>query len=127
MNKFIKFKTVADKSNFVAIDNIFMVTTNEIYYTYGDKIESAIINEATYFNIVYQIDSLSNDWIDVRDYVEVKNETSHLFVREKSIKGFIIKYEHYSLKLEHNHLPAEVAVIAMTEEDAEGLIEYLSE
>lgn len=126
MNKFIKFKTVADKPNFVAIDNIFMVTTNEIYYTYGNKIESLIINEDSYSDIVNQIGALSNDWIDVRDYVEDKNETSHLFVREKSIKGFIIKYEHYGLKLEHNHLPAEVAVIAMTEEDAEGLIEYLS-
>ena len=127
MNKFIKFKTVADKSNFVAIDNIFMVTTNEIYYTYGNKIESAIISENTYFDIVNQINSVNSDWIDVRDYVTDKNETSHLFVREKSIKGFIIKYEHYGLKLEHNQLPAEVAVIAMTKEDAEGLIEYLSE
>lgn len=126
MNKFIKFKTVADKSNFVAIDNIFMVTTNEIYYTYGDKIESAIINEATYFNIVNRINSVNSDWIDVRDYVTDKNETSHLFVRKKSIKGFVIKYESYGIKLEHNHLPAEVAVIAMTAEDAEGLIEYLS-
>lgn len=127
MNKFVKFKTVADKPNFVAIDNIFMVTTNEIYYTYGDKIESAIIGENTYSSIVNQIGALNNDWIDVRDYVTDKNETSHLFVREKSIKGFIIKYESYGLKLEHNHLPAEVAVIAMTEEDAEGLIKYLSE
>lgn len=127
MNKFIKFKTVADKSNFVAIDNIFMVTTNEIYYTYGNKIESAIISENTYFDIVNQINSVNSDWIDVRDYVTDKNETSHLFIREKSIKGFIIKYEHYGLKLEYNHLPAEVAVIAMTEEDAEGLIKYLSE
>lgn len=126
MNKFIKFKTVADKPNFVAIDSIFMVTTNEIYYTYGDKIESLIINEDSYSDIVNQISALSNDWIDVRDYVTDKNETSHLFVREKSIKGFIIKYESYGLKLEHNHLPAEVAVIAMAEEDAEGLIEYLS-
>lgn len=126
MNKFIKFKTVADKLNFVAIDNIFMVTTNEIYYTYGDKIESVIIGENTYFNIVNQISSVNNGWIDVRDYVEDKNETRHLFVREKSIKGFIIKYEHYGLKLEHNHLPAEVAVIAMTEEDVTGLIEHLS-
>lgn len=126
MNRFIKFKTVADKPNFVAIDSIFMVTTNEIYYTYGDEIESVIINEDTYFDIANQISALSNDWIDVRDYVTDKNETSHLFVREKSIKGFIIKYEHYGLKLEHNHLPAEVAVIALTEEDAEGLIEYLS-
>ena len=127
MNKFIKFKTVADKPNFVAIDSIFMVTTNEIYYTYGNKIESAIISENTYFDIVNRINSVSSDWIDVRDYVTDKNETSHLFVREKSIKGFIIKYEHYGLKLEHNYLPAEVAVIAMTEKDAEGLIEYLSE
>lgn len=126
MNKFIKFKTVADKPNFVAIDSIFMVTTNEIYYTYGNKIESAIISENTYFDIVNRINSVYSDWIDVRDYVTDKNETSHLFVREKSIKGFIIKYESYSLKLEHNHLPAEVAVIAMAEEDAEGLIEYLS-
>lgn len=126
MNKFIKFKTVADKSNFVAIDNIFMVTTNEIYYTYGNKIESAIISENTYFDIVNRINSVHSDWIDVRDYVTDKNETSHLFVREKSIKGFIIKYESYGLKLEYNHLPAEVAVIAMTEEDAEGLIEHLS-
>ena len=126
MNKFIKFKTVANKPNFVAIDNIFMVTTNEIYYTYGNKIESLIINTDSYSDIVNQIGALNNDWIDVRDYVEDKNETSHLFVREKSIKGFIIKYEHYGLKLEHNHLPAEVAVIAMTEEDAKGLIEYLS-
>ena len=127
MSKFIKFKTVADKPNFVAIDNIFMVTTNEIYYTYGNKIESAIISENTYFDIVNRINSVYSDWIDVRDYIEVKNETSHLFVREKSIKGFIIKYESYGLKLEHNHLPAEVAVIAMTEDDAEGLIKYLSE
>lgn len=126
MNKFIKFKTVADKPNFVTLDSIFMVTTNEIYYTYGDKIESLIINEDSYSDIVNQIGALSNDWIDVRDYVTDKNETSHLFVREKSIKGFIIKYEHYGLKLEHNHLPAEVAVIAMTEEDVTGLIEYLS-
>lgn len=126
MTKFIKFKTVADKPSFVAIDNIFMVTTNEIYYTYGNKIESAIISENTYFDIVNRINSVYSDWIDVRDYVTDKNETSHLFVREKSIKGFTIKYENYGLKLEHNHLPAEVAVIAMTEEDAEGLIEYLS-
>lgn len=126
MSKFIKFKTVADKPSFVVIDSIFMVTTNEIYYTYGNKIESVIINENTYFDIANQINTLSDDWIDVRDYVTDKNETSHLFVREKSIKGFIIKYESYGLKLEHNHLPAEVAVIAMTEEDAEGLIEYLS-
>lgn len=126
MNKFIKFKTVADKPNFVAIDSIFMVTTNEIYYTYGNKIESAIISENTYIDIVNRINSVNSDWIDVRDYITDKNETSHLFVREKSIKGFIIKYESYGLKLEHNRLPAEVAVIAMTEEDAEGLIEYLS-
>lgn len=126
MSKFVKFKTVADKPSFVAIDSIFMVTTNEIYYTYGNKIESAIISENTYFDIVNQINSVYSDWIDVRDYVTDKNETSHLFVREKSIKGFTIKYENYGLKLEHNHLPAEVAVIAMTEEDAEGLIEYLS-
>lgn len=127
MNKFIKFKTVADKPNFVAIDSIFMVTTNEIYYTYGNKIESAIISENTYIDIANQISSVNSDWIDVRDYVTDKNETSHLFVREKLIKGFIIKYEFYGLKLEHNRLPAEVAVIAMTEEDAEGLIKYLSE
>lgn len=126
MSKFIKFKTVADKSNFVAIDSIFMVTTNEIYYTYGNKIESVIISENTYIDIINQINTLSDDWIDVRDYVADKNEMSHLFVCEKSIKGFIIKYESYGLKLEHNHLPAEVAVVAMTEEDAEGLIEYLS-
>ena len=78
------------------------------------------------YHIVNRINSVYSDWIDVRDYVTDKNETSHLFVREKSIKGFIINYEHYGLKLEHNHLPAEVAVIAMAEEDAEGLIEYLS-
>lgn len=127
MNKFIKFKTVADKPNFVAIDSIFMVTTNEIYYTYGDEIESVIINEDTYFDIANQISALSNDWIDARDYITDKNETSHLFVREKSIKGIVKNYGKYELKLEHNHLPAEVAVIAMTEEDAEGLIKYLSE
>lgn len=28
MTKFIKFKTVADKLNFVAIDNIFMVCSS---------------------------------------------------------------------------------------------------
>ena len=126
MNKFIKFKTVADKSNFVTIDNIFMVTTNEIYYTYGDKIESVIINENTYIDIANQISSVNNDWIDVRDYVTDKNETSHLFVREKSIKGFIVEYGKYELRLEHNLLPAEIEVPAITEEDAEGLIEYLS-
>ena len=126
MNKFIKFKTVPDKPNFVAIDSIFMVTTNEIYYTYGNKIESAIISENTYFDIVNRINSVNSDWIDVRDYVTDKNETSHLFVREKSIKGIVKNYGKYELKLEHNLLPAKIEAPALTENDVEGLIEYLS-
>lgn len=126
MNNFIKFKTVTNSLDFVALDSIFLVTNNFIYYTYGDKIESLIINEDSYSDIVNQIGALNNDWIDVRDYVEDKNEMSHLFVREKSIKGIVKNYGKYELKLEHNLLPAEIEAPALTENDAEGLIEYLS-
>lgn len=89
MNKFVKFKTVADKPNFVAIDSIFMVTTNEIYYTYGDKIESAIIGENTYSNIVNQISALSNDWIDVRDYVTDKMKQAIFLFAKNRLKDLL--------------------------------------
>lgn len=127
MSKFIKFKTVAKNVDFMSIDSIFLVTNNFIYYTYGDQNASLIINEDTYFDIVNQINTLDDGWVDVRDYVADKNEMSHLLVREKSIKGIVVSNSNnYELKLEHNHLPAEIAVTAMTEEDAEGLINYLS-
>lgn len=126
MNKFIKFKTVTKNLDFVDIDSIFMVTNNFVYYTYGDKIKSVIINEDTYFDIVNQVITLNDGWVDVRDFVADKNEMSHLLVREKSIKGFIVEYGKYELKLEHNHLSAEIEVTAITEENAERLIEYLS-
>lgn len=127
MSKFIKFKTVAKNVDFMSIDSIFLVTNNFVYYTYGDQNASLIINEDTYFDIANQINTLSDGWIDVRDYVADKNETSHLLVREKSIKGIVVSNSNkYELKLEHNRLPAEIAVVAMTEEDAEGLINYLS-
>lgn len=126
MNKFIKFKTVTKHLDFVSIDSIFMVTSNFVYYTYGDKIESLLIDEDTYIDIANQINSLSNGWIDVYDYVADKNEMSHLLIREKSINGIIKKYIGYELKLEHNSLPAEIDASAMTEAGAERLIDYLS-
>lgn len=127
MSKFIKFKTVAKNLDFVAIDSIFMVTNNFVYYTYGDKIESVIINEDTYFDIVNQVITLNDGWVDVRDFVADKNEMSHLLVREKSIKGIVVSNSNkYELKLEHNHLSAEIEATAITEENAERLINYLS-
>lgn len=126
MSKFVKFKTVTDDLNFVGVDSIFMVTPNEIYYTYGNKIESMIIDEATYFDIVIQISAVSDGWINFRNYVDNKNEMSHLFVRENSIKGIVKNYELYVLKLEYNHLPAEIAVTALTESNAEGIINYFN-
>ena len=127
MSKFIKFKTVAKNVDFMSIDSIFLVTNNFVYYTYGDKIESVIINEDTYFDIVNQVITLNDGWVDVRDFVADKNEMSHLLVREKSIKGIVVSNSNkYELKLEHNHLSAEIEATAITEENAEGFINYLS-
>lgn len=127
MKKFIKFKTSITKNlGFVDIDSIFMVTSNFVYYTYGDKIESELIDENIHIDIANQINALDNSWIDIHDYVTNENETRHFLIREKSINALIKKYDTYELKLEHNSLPAEIKVTAMTDEDAKGLINYLS-
>lgn len=127
MKKFIKFKTSITKNlGFVDIDSIFMVTSNFVYYTYGDKIESELIDEDIHIGIANQINALDNSWIDILDYVTNENETRHFLIREKSINALIKKYDTYELKLEHNSLLTEIKVTAMTDEDAKGLINYLS-
>ena len=57
MKKFIKFKTSITKNlGFVDIDSIFMVTSNFVYYTYGDKIESELIDEDIHIGIANQLE-----------------------------------------------------------------------
>lgn len=127
MSKFINFETVTGDLNFVALDSIYLVTTNEIYYTYGTKIESEIITDIAFIRIADQIIFADEGWINIRNFVNDENVVGQTLVRKDSITGIIKTKNGYELKLEYNGLPVEVEVAYMTENEAAKLAKKLAE
>ena len=112
MSKFVNFEAQVDgylPELSVKVDNILMVTIDDVYFTQGGKLkerETQDWNDYSTWNyerITSQIEELSPDdeWIDLK-VVNSENKTKRFFIRKDSFVGLDSENGYYKLMVEHN-------------------------
>lgn len=132
MSKFAKFEAQVDgylPELSVKVDNILMVTIDDVYFTQGGKLrerETQDWNDYSTWNfecITSQIEDLSTDeWIDL-SVVDSENRTKRFFIRKDSFVGLDSHYGYYKLMVEHNGVNLSYEVRGLTRKGAREVVE----
>ena len=132
MSKFVKFEAQVDgylPELFVKVDNILMVTIDDVYFTQGDKLKERKTQDWNNYStwnfecITSQIKELSTDeWIDL-SATDSENKTKRFFIRKDSFVGLDSKNGYYKLMVEHNGLSLDYQVRGLTLKGARELVE----
>ena len=132
MSKFVKFEAQVDgylPELCVKVDNILMVTIDDVYFTQDGKLrerETQDWNDYSTWNfecITSQIEELSPDeWIDL-SVVDSENKTKRFFIRKGSFVGLDSHNGYYKLMVEHNGVNLSYEVRGLTRKGAREVVE----
>lgn len=132
MSKFVKFEAQVDgylPELSVKVDNILMVTIDDVYFTQGGELkerETQDWNNYSTWNfecITSQIEELSTDeWIDL-SVVDSENKTKRFFIRKDSFVGLDSENGYYKLMVEHNGVNLSYQVRGLTRKGAREVVE----
>lgn len=132
MSEFVKFEAQIDgylPELSVKVDNILMITIDEVYFTQGGKLRGRRTqdwNNYSTWNFEYitsQIEELSpEEWIDL-SVVDSENKTKRFFIRKDSFVGLDSKNGYYKLMVEHNGVNLSYQVRGLTRKGARELVE----
>lgn len=132
MSKFVKFKAQIDgylPELSVKVNNILMVTIDDVYFTQGSKLREREIqdwNDYSTWNfecITSQIEELSTDeWIDL-SVVDSENKTKRFFIRKDSFVCLDSHNGYYKLMVEHNGVNLSYEVRGLTLKGAREVVE----
>lgn len=133
MSKFVKFKAQIDgylPELFVKVDNILMVTIDDVYFTQGGKLKERQTQDWNNYNtrnykyITSQIEELlpDDEWIDL-SVVNSENKIKRFFIRKDSFVGLDSAYGYYKLMVEHNGVNLSYELRGLTARMAQEVIE----
>lgn len=133
MSKFVKFKAQIDgylPELFVKVDNILMVTIDDVYFTQGGKLKERQTQDWNNYNtrnyryITSQIEELlpDDEWIDL-SVVNSENKIKRFFIRKDSFVGLDSAYGYYKLMVEHNGVNLSYELRGLTARMAREVVE----